>query len=70
MNEYYLTLEKQYMKYVIVDENRNIVSFKKYTPVSAKKAAKEHILLSQKFDDLSNFEYWNKMIEKLGLKDI
>ena len=49
MTQYYLTLEKQYLPYVVVDENENIVSFKENTPISAKRAAKEHILLSQKY---------------------
>ena len=70
MTQYYLTLEKQYLPYVVVDENENIVSFKENTPISAKRAAKEHILLSRKYDDVSNEAYWEKMIEKLGLKNI
>lgn len=70
MTQYYLTLEKQYLPYVVVDENENIVSFKENTPISAKRAAKEHILLSQKYDDVSNEAYWKNLIEKLGLKNI
>ena len=67
---YYLMLEKEYTPYVIVDENENIIGFKSDAPTNAKKSAKRHILMSRKFDDITNYEYWDNLIEQLGLSDI
>lgn len=63
-------LEKQYMPYAIFDDDEEIIGFMENTPLSAKKAAKEHILMSKKFDDISNYEYYDNIIKKLGLEDI
>lgn len=70
MKIYTLELQKQYVPYLIVDDKENIIGFVVNAPLSAKKAAKEHILMSKKFDDVSNYEYWNGLIDKLGLNDI
>lgn len=67
---YYVMLEKEYMPYVIVDENENIIGFKSDTPIKAKRAVKEHILMSRKFDDITNYDYWDNLIEQLGLSAI
>ncbi len=63
-------LKKEYLPFIIVDENENIIGFKSDTPINAKRAAKEHILMSKKFDDITNCEYWDNLIEQLGLSDI
>lgn len=60
-------LEKKYMPYAILDENGEVVGFVDGTPNDAKKAAKEHIEMSMKFDDVSNFEYWINLLDKLNL---
>lgn len=60
-------LEKQYMPYAIFDENDEIIGFVGGTPEIAKKAAREHIEMSMKFDDVSNYEYWIKLLNKLNL---
>ncbi len=60
-------LEKKYMPYAIFDENDVITGFVEDAPDSAKKAAREHIEMSMKFDDVSNFEYWVSLLEKLNL---
>jgi len=68
---YALMLEKQYMPFAVFDpENNSIIGFKSNAPISALKAAKEHILMTQKFDDVSQFVYWNELIKKLGLENI
>ena len=67
---YYLMLEKEYMPYVIVDENENIIGLKSDTPINAKRAVKRHILMSRKFDDITNYDYWDNLIEQLGLSDV
>lgn len=59
-------LEKIYMPYAVFDENE-IIGFVDETPESAKKAAREHIEMSMKFDDVSNFEYWVNLLKKLNL---
>lgn len=63
-------LKKEYLPFIIVDENENIIGFKRDTPINAKRAVKEHILMSKKFDDITNYEYWDNLIEQLGLSDI
>ncbi len=63
-------LKKEYLPFIIVDENENIIGFKRDTPINAKRAFKEHILMSKKFDDITNYEYWDNLIEQLGLSDI
>lgn len=63
-------LKKEYLPFIIVDENENIIGFKRCTPINAKRAVKEHILMSKKFDDITNYEYWDNLIEQLGLSDI
>ena len=63
-------LKKEYVPYMIVDENENIIGFKSDTPTNAKRAAKRHILMSRKFDDITNYEYWDNLIEQLGLSDV
>ena len=70
IGNYSVELQKKYMPFAIVDENNNIIGFVGDTPISAKKAAKEHILMSKKFDDCSNYEYWDNLIIKLGLENI
>lgn len=65
-----LELEKQYMPYAVFDDNDEIIGFVKGTPMSAKKAAKEHILMSRKFGDVTHYEYYDDIIKKLGLEDI
>lgn len=62
-------LEKQYMPYAILGDDE-IIGFMENTPISAKKAAKEHILMCRKFDDITNYEYYDNIIKKLGLEDI
>ena len=59
--------EEQYMPYAIFDENDTIIGFVEGTPESAKKAARKHIEMSMKFDDVSNFEYWINLLDKLNL---
>ena len=63
-------LKKEYLPFIIVDENENIIGFKRDTPINAKRAVKEHILMSKKFDDITNYEYWDNLIEQVGLSDI
>lgn len=66
MAKYYVELEKKYLPYVETDDGR-IIGFVEGTPSSAKEAAKEHIRMSKKFDDVSNYEYWDNLLEDLGL---
>ncbi len=63
-------LKKEYVPYVIVDADENIIGFKSDTPINAKRATKRHILMSRKFDDITNYDYWDNLIEQLGLSDI
>lgn len=63
-------LEEQYMPYAIFGEEGEIIGFVENTPLSAKRAAKEHIRMSQKFDDISNMDYWEDLTIKLGLDKI
>ena len=67
MISYSAKLKGKYMPYAIFDENGNIIGFEENTPKHAKEAAKEHILMRQKYDDISNFEYWDNLIIKLKL---
>lgn len=60
-------LEEQYMPYAIFDENDNIIGFVDDAPENAKKAAREHIEMSMKFDDVSNCFYWYDLLEKLKI---
>ena len=63
------SLQEKYMPFVILDENDNIIRFVDNTPDIAKKSAKEHIMMSRKFDDCNKYEYWDNLIVKLGLED-
>ncbi|MCD7836122.1 MAG: hypothetical protein LUG83_05680 [Lachnospiraceae bacterium] len=65
-----LVLVEQYMPYAIVDDDEQVIGWVEGTPMSAKKAAKTHIEMHRKFDDISNYEYWDNLMEKLGLTDI
>lgn len=60
-------LEEKYMPYAIFDERDEIIGFADNMPESAKQAAREHIEMSMKFDDLSNYDYWCDLIKKLKL---
>lgn len=70
MERYYLELEKEYMPYAIFDKTGTMIALKQDTPIEIKKAVKEHILMSRKFDDITNYDYWDKLIEQLGLSNI
>jgi hypothetical protein len=70
IKNYALELQKIYMPFVIIDKNENITGFVENAPIKAKKAAKEHIIMSMKFDDVFNAEYWENMIIQLGLVDV
>lgn len=67
IRNYARELEEQYMPYAIFDDNDEIIGFMENTPESAKQAAREHIKMSQKFDDISNLEYWLDLTKKLKL---
>lgn len=67
MNPYYLELEKKYMQYALFNKNNEIIGFVENTPIEAKQAAKEHILMSKKFDDPSNYKFWDDKLDLLGL---
>ncbi len=67
MAKYYVELEKKYLPYVKTDDDGRIIGFVEGTPLSAKEAAKEHIQMSKKFDDVSNYEYWDNLLDDLGL---
>ncbi len=61
-------LEKIYMPYAVFDEDgEEIIGFVDETPEDAKRAAREHIEMSMKFDDVSNSEYWINLLDKLNL---
>ena len=70
IKNYSIELQKKYMPFAIIDENDNIIGFVANTPNDVKKSAKEHILMSKKFDDCSNYEYWDNLIVKLGLENL
>ncbi len=61
------SLERKYMPYAIFDENEEIIGFQPDTPKEALDAAREHITMSKKFDDATNYEYWDELRERLGL---
>ena len=65
-----LKLAERYMPYAILDDDEQVIGFVKNTPLSAKKAAKAHIEMRRKFDDISNYGYWDDLMDKLGLSDI
>lgn len=61
-------LEKEYMPYAVFDRTgENIIGFTANIPKSAKIAAKKHIEMSMKFDDVSNSDYWIALLKKLDL---
>ena len=62
--------KKEYLPFIIFDENENVISFKSDTPIKAKRAVKKHFLMSRKFDDITNYDYWDNLIEQLRLSDI
>ena len=70
ITEYALLLEEQYMPYAITDDKKNIIGFTKDAPKNALLAAKEHILMNEKFDDVTNYQYWDDLIVSLGLDKI
>lgn len=65
-----LEYEKKYMPYAVFDEKGDIIGFKPGTPKTALIAAKDHILMSRHFDDVSNAGHWNNLLKKLGLDNI
>ncbi len=67
MRNYALELETKYLPYAIFDDENNIVGFAENTPREALDAAKEHIEMSKKFDDVTNYDYWNDLLEQLQL---
>lgn len=67
IRNYARELEEKYMPYAIFNENDEIIGFVDNTPESAKQAARNHIEMSMKFDDLSNHDYWRGLLEKLKL---
>ena len=70
INNYSIELQKKYMPFTIIDEKESIIGFVANTPIEAKKSAKEHILMSEKFDVCSNYKYWDNLIVKLGIDNL
>ena len=65
-----LEYEKKYVPYAIFDKNGKITGFKEGTPKEALLAAKSHIEMSARFDDVSNLCYWHKKLNDLGLNNV
>lgn len=65
-----LEREMQYMPYAITDDEENIIGFVENTPKSALLAAKTQIEINKKFDDVTNYQYWDDLIVSLGLDKI
>ena len=61
------SLERKYMPYAVFDGEGEIVGFQPDTPKEALDAAREHIAMSKKFDDITNYDYYDDLIKKLGL---
>ena len=65
IKNYSAELESVYMPYAILGNENQIIGFEKEMPQNAKQAALEHIAMSKKFDDPSNYSYWNDLALKL-----
>lgn len=67
IRNYVHELEKEYMPYAIINDNGEIIGFTEDITKKAKKAAIEHIEMSLKYDDVSNYNYWQNLLKTLNL---
>ena len=54
-----------FLPFAQINENGEIVGFADDITEKAKEAAREYLEICQKFDDVSNIEYWEKQKQML-----